>query len=270
MARSIIQLLFSILYFDLDALFNSLRLQIDKLDPVIGGCEQHVALGVELKCVHWRTQVQVEHLGALGVVVLHLPDRDLAVLAAQRHARPVGRDGTAVQCADVLSEHNLLLGLVQIKSARRPIPRGGEEVQHLVFVHWEELDTCDPVRVLGVEFVLQLAVQVPVDDAVVPADRQDVLLGRADGDVQHVGGVCFEQFGFDVRDQVEFAVFGVGVDCAQFDGAHLGVPAGGECEASVVGECQILDEVAVFCLSFVYFSLVSVLVGIHYADCFIS
>jgi len=73
-ASSVVQFFLSVLNFDLDALFNSLWFEVDELNSVLCGCEQHVALGVEFKCVDWSLEVQVEHLGALGVVVLHLPD----------------------------------------------------------------------------------------------------------------------------------------------------------------------------------------------------
>jgi len=73
-ASSVVQFLLSVLNFDLDALFNSLWFEVDELDSVLCGCEQHVTFGVEFKCVDWSLEVQVEHLGALGVVVLHLPD----------------------------------------------------------------------------------------------------------------------------------------------------------------------------------------------------
>lgn len=85
-ASSVVQFLLSVLNFDLDTLFDSLWFEVDELDSVLCGCKQHVAFGVEFKCMHWSSEVQVEHLGALGVVVLHLPDCYLAVLAAQCHA----------------------------------------------------------------------------------------------------------------------------------------------------------------------------------------
>lgn len=73
-ASSVVQFLLSVLHFDLDALLNSLWFEVDELDSVLCGCEQHVAFGVEFKSMDWSLEVQVEHLGALGVVVLHLPD----------------------------------------------------------------------------------------------------------------------------------------------------------------------------------------------------
>jgi len=112
--------------------------------------------------------------------------------------------------------------------------------------------------VLTVQFVLQLTLQIPVDDAVVPTDTQDVLFGRTDGDVEHICSVRLEQRGFDVWSEVELFVLVGGFDAAQFDGAHVGVPAGGECEAAVVGEREVLDEVAVFALAFVDLALVAV------------
>lgn len=123
---------------------------------------------------------------------------------------------------------------------------------------------------LTVQFVLQLTLQIPVDDAVVPTDTQDVLFGRTDGDVEHICSVRLEQGGFDVWGEVELLVLVGGFDAAQFDGADVGVPAGGECEAAVVGEREVLDEVAVFALAFVDLALVAVRVGADHADCFVA
>lgn len=129
---------------------------------------------MEFNVVDWRAEVQV--LVLLGVVVLHLPERDLAVLGAERNQRAVGRDGRAVEAADVLLEGDLLVRLVEVEADGGAVPGGGDEVQRLLVLLREEVDGGDPVLVLAVEGLLGLSLEVPVVDSAVSAYGDDVLL----------------------------------------------------------------------------------------------
>jgi len=98
-----------------------------------------------------------------------------------------------------------------------------------------------------------------------------VFFGGTDGDVQHVLGVAFEQFGVDLGDQIELAVLLLCVSVSDLDAADVRVPASSEDLASVVGQMEVLDEVSVLSVSLQQFTvIVRAFIGINNRQGFVS
>jgi len=98
-----------------------------------------------------------------------------------------------------------------------------------------------------------------------------VFFGGTDGDVQNVLGVAFEQFGADIRHQIELAVLFFCVSVSDLDAADMSVPASSEDLASVVGQMEVLDEVSVLSVSLQQFTvIVRAFIGIHNRQGFVS
>lgn len=107
-----------------------------------------------------------------------------------------------------------------------------------------------------VELVLGFALKVPVHDGVVAPDTHDVFLGWAQGHIQDILSMAFEQFWTDFWHQVQFAVLVFCLDVTYFDGAYESVPTCREYKAAVIGQVEVLDEVTVLALTLEQFAVV--------------
>lgn len=203
---------------------------------------------MELDVIDRTSEVQVVVLLDF-VCALDIPKGEFAVFGSEGNECAVRGDCGAVEASNVLLEGDLVFRLVKVESACSAVPRGGDEVQGLFVFLRQELDRGDPVAVFLVQLEFGFALQVPVDDSVVTSNGYHVLLGRTQFHVQHVFGVAFQQFWADFREQCKFFVFLLTVSRTQLDGADESIPAGGECEAAVVGKVELLDEVSVFALA---------------------